>query len=189
MISHPVARWFLASNIKGLPALALIVAAIAIPTLVRAAISNYVTGCEFTPFLPFVLLAAIMLGWWQASLVTLASVAIVSALFAAGPLHHFFHQPCLVSATGVFLGASAAIIGVVTLIKQLFAQPLSIDANERADGVVFSLEKDQVWASWYGSSLPMRLGSRRKVGAMMKDFLAQEELADRLSGKPKPPRR
>lgn len=188
MTKHPVARWIFASDFRGLTALGLLVAAVVIPTAVRVAIDGYVTGCEFTPFLPFVLLTAIMLGWWQASLVTLASVAIVAGLFAAGPLHLFFHEPCLVSATGVFLGASAAIVGVVTLIRQLFVRSMRRDAAECADGVVFSLEKDQVWASWYGSNLPMRLGSRRKVGEMMKDFLAQEELADRLGRNSKPRR-
>lgn len=186
MDNHPVARWLLASNVKGLPALMLIVSAIVVPTIVRAAVNDYVMGCEFTPFLPFVLLTAMVLGWWQASLVTLASIAIVGGLFA-GPIHHFFDEQCSVSATGVFLGASALIMLVVALAKQIFIRSKSRVADESAGGIVFSLEQDQVWASWYGSGPPMRLGSRNRVGAMMKDFLAQEELADRLTRKYDPP--
>jgi len=53
--------------------------------------------------------------------------------------------------------------------------------DESLGGIVFSLEKGQVWASWYGQGPPVLLGSQRKVGEMMKDFLAQEELARRLS--------
>jgi hypothetical protein len=56
-------------------------------------------------------------------------------------------------------------------------------ADETLGGIVFSLEKGQVWASWYGRGAPVLLGSQRKVSEMMQDFLAQEELARRLSAK------
>jgi hypothetical protein len=47
--------------------------------------------------------------------------------------------------------------------------------------VIFSLDRGQVWASWYGQGPPVLLGSQRRVGEMMKDFLAHEELAKRLN--------
>src|SRR5689334_19472552 len=67
--------------------------AVAIPTLFRAAINGVVTGCEFTPYLPFVLLAAILLRWWLVALVTAASVAIMGGLFEGSLLHPV---PCFI---------------------------------------------------------------------------------------------
>ena len=56
----------------------------------------------------------------------------------------------------------------------------------RPDGiaapVVFSLEGGQAWASWYGSHSWVRLGPENEVAEMMRDFLAQRELAKRLEG-------
>jgi hypothetical protein len=42
--------------------------AVALPTAIRAAIDGVVTGCEFTPYLPFVLFSAILLRWWKVAL-------------------------------------------------------------------------------------------------------------------------
>ena len=62
--------------------MALVGAAIAvgIPTSLRAAVDGVVTGCEFTPYLPFVLASAILLGWRLSVLVTLVSVALMGGL-------------------------------------------------------------------------------------------------------------
>ena len=51
---------------------------------------------------------------------------------------------------------------------------------EPAGGVIFSLEKGQVWASWNGTELSVRLGSAAAVVAMMRDFMAQMELGERM---------
>jgi hypothetical protein len=63
---------------------------------------------------------------------------------------------------------------------------LVLDALQKphrdSGGLVFSLEKGEVWASWYGQDVPVRLGSQRKVAEMMEDFLAQEQLGKRLNG-------
>jgi hypothetical protein len=54
--------------------------------------------------------------------------------------------------------------------------------NGSSDGIIFSLDKGEVWASWYGHEQPVRLGSRYPVAKMMDDFLKQEQLAKRLAG-------
>jgi hypothetical protein len=54
-------------------------------------------------------------------------------------------------------------------------------ADEAKGGVIFSMEDGHVWASWYGQGPPVCLGSQQKVGRMMEDFLAQEELAKRFA--------
>ena len=47
--------------------------------------------------------------------------------------------------------------------------------------VIFSLSDDFVWASWPGTDSKVRLGRCAGVTAMMRDFLAQCELAERLT--------
>lgn len=173
-------RWLRAPLVRGRWALLCGVAAVAIPTVVRVWAQGSVTGCEFTPYLPFVLLSAILLRWWHAGAVALASVAVFSGLFV-GPPNEFFEQSCAISAVGIFLAASAMIIGVAVVVRRSIAGILG-HPDETSGGVIFSLEEGQVWASWHGQGPPLCLGSRTRVGKMMKDFLAQEELAQRLNG-------
>jgi hypothetical protein len=175
-------RWLQAPPATGRLALLCMTVAAAIPTIIRAAIDDVVTGCEFTPYLPFVLLSALLLRWWQASAVALASVAILGGLFVGPPIS-LLSSECFISSAGIFLASSAMMIGAVILVRRVFAALQNRGADESAGGIVFSLEKDQVWASWYESGPPIRLGSQKKVGEMMKDFLAQGELAKRLTRK------
>jgi hypothetical protein len=172
-------RWLQTPFVTGRSALLGGIVAVAVPTIVRVATHGVVTGCEFTPYLPFVLLAAILLRWWQAGAVALASAAVFSGLFI-GPPTEFLEQPCAMSAVGMFLAASAMIIGTMMVIRRVIAGILS-HPDRSSGGVVFSMEEGEVWASWYGQGPPVCLGSRKKVGRMMEDFLAQEALAKRLN--------
>lgn len=180
MIHKRLLQWLRAPVLTGRLALVCGTAAVALPTVVRLAVNGTVTGCEFTPYLPFVLLSAILLRWWQAGAVALAAAAIMGGLFV-GPLDALHGQSCFISAAGMFLGGSAIIVAVAAMVRRVIA-----DFQRRSDadgGIVFSLEKGQVWASWYGSGPPMRLGPEEQVGAMMEDFLAQVELGKRLTEK------
>lgn len=50
--------------------------------------------------------------------------------------------------------------------------------------IIFSLDDGCVWASWPDrDSSAVRLGGYHAVTAMMRDFLAQSALAERLNGK------
>jgi hypothetical protein len=180
MIRAILTRSFRAPLVTGGPAVLVGIAAVALPTLVRAAIDGAVTGCEFTPYLPFVLLSAILLGSWPAAIIAVASVATLGGLFI-GPSASFLEKPCFVSGAGTFLGASAVVIGLVIAIRRVFAAIEKRGTDEGSGGVIFSLDRGQVWASWYGQGPPVLLGSQRRVGEMMKDFLAHEELAKRLN--------
>ncbi len=175
-----LARWLQAAPATGRLALVGGITAVGMPTIIRTAIDGIVTGCEFTPYLPFVLLSAILLRWWQASAVALASVAILGGLFVEPP-SEFLVSECFLSSAGIFLASSAIMIGTVILIRGVFAAIQRRD--EFAGGIVFSLEKEEVWATWYGSGPPMRLGSQERVEEMMEDFLAQGALGRRLAGK------
>ena len=178
MIRAALTRWLHAPFATGWLALACAIAAVAIPTGIRAAVSGVVTGCEFTPYLPFVLFSAIALRWWQAGVVALASVPILGGLFEGLPLHT---SSCFVTAAGMFLASSALIIAVAAVTRRVIAALHNRGADESAGGIVFSLERGEVWASWYGYGAPMRLGTQKGVSEMMEDFLAQVELGNRLT--------
>lgn len=181
MIRAGLKQWLHAPVLTGRLALLCGIAAVALGTIIRAAISGIVTGCEFTPYLPFVLLSAVLLRWWQAGLVALTSVAALGALFM-GPPEELLGSECFWSSGSIFLAASAAMIGCVVIVRHLFVSIHRQGADESAGGVVFSLEDGKVWASWYGQNLPVLLGSESKVSRMMHDFLAQVEVGKRLNG-------
>ena len=179
LVEH-LKTWLLQPPMAGKLALFCGIILLALPTVLRAAIDGVVTGCEFTPYLPFVLLSAILMRPWQASAVALASVGLLGNLFMGSP-SKFLASECFLSSAGIFLASSAVMIGVAMLGRRLFAASQSRSADEASDAVVFSLEKEQVWASWYGKGPPVRLGSENTVSEMMEDFLAQVELGKRLN--------
>lgn len=174
-------RWLIGPPLTGRVALLGGIIALASATAVRAAVNGIVTGCEFTPYLPFVLLSAILLRWWQAGAIALLSVAILGLLFI-GPPAKFLVSPCFLSSAGIFLTASAVMIGTVALVRRVFAAIQRSGADESAGGIVFSLDQGQVWASWYGQGAPVLLGSEGKVSVMMEDFLAQVDFGKQLNG-------
>lgn len=174
-------RWLRAPFLIGWLALLCGIGLVALPTVVRAGVDGAVTGCEFTPYLPFVLLSAILLGWWQAGVVALASVGVLGGLFFGSP-EALVEEPCFKSGAGVFLASSALIVGLVMLVRRMLADVLG-DPDESSGGVIFSLDQGKVWASRHGQGPPVCLGSQERVSEMMEDFLAQEELGKRLAGR------
>ena len=49
------------------------------------------------------------------------------------------------------------------------------------EAIIFSLLDGYVLASWPGTDASVRLGRHEMVAAMMKDFLAQDEVGKRLA--------
>ena len=81
----------------------------------------------------------------------------------------------------IFLLYSTFVILVVELFRLTPEQLLrKAGAEERASGIVFSLDAGQAWASWDGSDAPVRLGPRDEVVRMMEDFIAQVDLGKRF---------
>ena len=173
-------RWLCAGPLSGWQAVLLACAAVSTPTIIRLAVNGIVTGCEFTPYLPFVFISAITLRWWAAGAVTLAAVAIMGGLFS-GPLSAGL--TCFRESAAIFLASSALMIGLAAFVRHTITSLQRRGDDESKGGIVFSLERGEVWASWYGQASPTLLGSHRKVSEMMWDFLKQQEVADRLSGK------
>jgi len=177
MVRATLTRWLQAPRLNAWQAFFCGLAALWIPTVLRMAFNGVVTGCEFTPYLPFILISAILLRAWQAALVALGSVVVMGGFFGGAPT---FSMPCFTSAAGMFLVSSTVMIGIATVIRIVINAMHKRGADESLGGIVFSLEKGEVWASWYGQGPPVLLGSQRKVAEMMKDFLAQLEIGRRL---------
>lgn len=167
--------WLLRAPIGGIPAFLYGLAAIAVPTLIRVAVDGVVSGTAFIPYIPFVLLSALLLEWRYAVGVALASVIIADMMFV-DPRYVFVAGPTDVFGMTVFLAASAIAICLVRACKTYIRGGRPI-----GEGIIFSLEQGQAWASWYRSGSSVRLGSKDEVAAMMKDFLAQLEVGDRLN--------
>ncbi len=53
-------------------------------------------------------------------------------------------------------------------------------------GIIFSSRDGFVWASWPETEASVRLGRQEIVSMMMRDFLAQNALGERLSSHPRP---
>ena len=173
---------FAAPPIAGVRALPWAIAAVAIPTLIRASLDDIVVGVAMIPYLPFVLASAIFLALPHAAFVVVVAAAVADAIFL-GPSNRFLEGPTDVAAIGFFLLASAMILALVYEIRKIMAaKPPVGQAPEAASGIIFSLEGGQAWASWYGSGPAIRLGPQEEVAEMMEDFLAQLELGKRLAG-------
>ena len=169
-------------TISGRAAIFWMFCVVTVPTLIRMAASNFVSGCELTIYLPFVLIAAMFLGWRYATATALSS-AVVAEVVIMGRHHGEFMNACDMYAVIVLLVSSAAIISVVETFRSLIASRLDARMFVRRSngGIVFSLEEGEAWASWYGQPSPVHLGPESEVARMMEDFLAQRELGRRLA--------
>jgi hypothetical protein len=170
-------KWLVATPITGKQAMMCAVAAIALPTLYRLSLDGIVRGIGYCPYLPFVLLSAVLLGWRQAAVIALVSVAVADLLFT-GPRFQLFEGPTAMLGDFGFLVVSALVISLVHAIRTAFADLIGPTG---AGGVFFSLESGQAWASWPTAGFHLRLGAQDDVVAMMKDFIGQVELGNRLA--------
>lgn len=55
------------------------------------------------------------------------------------------------------------------------------DDGSAPNSIIFSMRENAVWASWPGTERSVRLGPCQPVIYMMRDFVAQCDLADRLA--------
>lgn len=176
-----VSNWFLAPPLTGKRAHLWSFAAVGLPTLIRASVQGPVTGIPLSPYIPFVLLAAIALSWQHAAAVALASALVGSIMFIE-PRFVPFAGPTDWFAIAVFLIASAMIIKFVHSFKGVVVEAPGCPAAKQRSGIVFSAEGGDAWASWQGHRCTIRLGTQEEVAAMMEDYLAQRELGRKLAG-------
>lgn len=173
-------RWLIAAPITGPLAALSALFAIAAPTLVNVWIKTVVADTSLMPYIPFILLAAILLGWRYAVLVAMAS-AIVADLWLMGVPGRLLESPAHVFALASFMGVAAILVAFVAAVRKLAGFTIPPSRSRRIKGnIIFSLEDGVAWASWYGTQEPICLGNEDEVAAMMEDFLAQREIGRRL---------
>ena len=177
-----VKDWLVTPPARGRAALLCGLLAVIVPTAVRMSVDGLVTGFAVTPYVPFMLLSAILLVWNQAAVVALTSAIIADALFI-GPRGQLLEGPSDLIVVGIFAVAASMVIGFVQIVRNVISDMrMRAKPGNSSGGIVFSLEKGEAWASWYGANTPICLGPEGEVAEMMKDFLAQRELGKRLMG-------
>ena len=168
-------------SVAGVAALLCTFAAVALPTIIRCLVDNHVTGIAFSPYLPFVLLTAVFVGWKHAALAALISAAVADLLFI-DPRFEPLAGPTDAFGILIFLLCATLIITLVQATRLALQGRPTTKRGDGQTGIIFSLESWQAWASWAGSGCPVRLGPESEVAEMMHDFLAQLELGKRLNG-------
>jgi len=178
-----LSRLLLAPPATGMRALFYGIALIAIPTVIRLLLGLIVDRLPFIPYIPFVIVGAMVLSWEYAAGTAVMSWVVADLLFTEPRYQLNFGADELAGFT-IFLVSAVLIIALSKAVRAIVESSLR---PARPDGiaapVVFSLEAGQAWASWYGSHSWVRLGPEREVAEMMRDFLAQRELAERLDRK------
>lgn len=179
-----LSRLLLAPPVTGRLALLFAVLLVAVPTGLRFMVDDIVgNSLPFFLYIPFVILAGAILSWRSASLVAIASWLIGDFLFLA-PRYEFDFDAVEVIYLIVFITSAAFVIALVEAVRTIVENSLRPARPEGFSApVVFSLERGQAWASWYGSHSWVRLGPEEEVAEMMRDFLAQQELGKRLDPK------
>ena len=154
---------------------------IAIPTGLRLLVDNFVHGwLPFFVYMPFVIVAAALLKWKHAALVAIGSWIVADILFLY-PRYQFTFAALEIIGLIVFSVSAILIIALVEAVRTIVENSLRpARPDSFSTPVVFSLERGQAWASWYGSHSWVRLGEEGQVSEMMEDFLAQRELGKRL---------
>jgi hypothetical protein len=174
-------NWFVARPVTGFRAIPYSIIAVAFPTIIRIYVSNFVMGCDYSAYIPFVLLSAAFLGWKYAAVITIVDVIVLDALFLVLS-HRHLGITCDVIAIVSFFATSAAIIAFVEWVRELVKRDHGLaPSDDRRRGIIFSLEAGEALASWPGSASRLRLGPQDEVAEMMADFLMQREVGRRLT--------
>ena len=167
--------------VTGIYALVCVIAAVALPTIIRCLVDDAVTGVAFSPYIPFVLLAAVLVEQKYAVSVAVVSAAVADLLFIE-PRFEPLAGPTDAFGIFIFLVSAALIVGLIHVARLAIAShPRPAACGDGRTGIIFSLEKGQALASWSGSGRPLRLGPESEVAEMMQDFLDQLELGKRLN--------
>ena len=99
---------FLIAPLKGVPAALAGTTLVVLPTALRESLDDVVVGMTITPYIPFIILAAIVLGWKQTAIVAAVSAVVADALFIGTRARLFEGTTDLID-IGIF--AIAAAIG------------------------------------------------------------------------------
>lgn len=187
-VMDKVSKLLLAPPAIGIRALLYGIVLILVPTAIRQILDSFLAGhLSFLIYVPFVIMAAILLRWTYAAAVALASWAVANVLFLE-PRYQFTLDRVEEVSFVIFALSGALLIALVEAVRRIVEnslRPARLDTSFTTP-VVFSSERGQAWASWYGSHSWVRLGPEDEVAECMQDFLAQRAVAERLHRKARP---
>jgi uncharacterized protein DUF4118 len=187
-VMDKVSKLLLAPPAIGIRALLYGIVLILVPTAIRQILDSFLAGhLSFLIYVPFVIMAAILLRWTYAAAVALASWAVANVLFLE-PRYQFTLDRVEEVSFVVFALSGALLIALVEAVRRIVENSLRPARPDTSftTPVVFSSERGQAWASWYGSHSWVRLGPEDEVAECMQDFLAQRAVAERLHRKARP---
>ena len=116
-------------------------------TFIRCLVDSAISGVALSPYLPFVVMAALLIGWRPAVATALASAAVADMLFI-DPRYVPMAGPTDLFAIAVFLVCAALIIVIVPSARVIVENcPGPLPREHKATGIIFSLEKGQAWAA------------------------------------------
>ena len=181
-------RLLLAPPARGMRALLYGIALVVVPTAIRLILDSLLAGhLSFLIYMPFVIVAAILLRWTYSAAVVLGCWSVANILFVE-PRYQFGFDRVEEISFVIFVVSAALLIALVEAVRTIVENSLRPTRPDSGftTPVVFSLERGQAWASWYGSHSWVRLGPEEEVAECMEDFLAQRALAKRLDRKTQP---
>lgn len=187
-VMDKVSKLLLAPPAIGIRALLYGIVLILVPTAIRQILDSFLAGhLSFLIYVPFVIMAAILLRWTYAAAVALASWAVANVLFLE-PRYQFTLDRVEEVSFVIFALSGALLIALVEAVRRIVENSLRPARPDTSftTPVVFSSERGQAWASWYGSHSWVRLGPEDEVAECMQDFLAQRAVAERLHRKARP---
>ena len=187
-VMDKVSKLLLAPPAIGIRALLYGIVLILVPTAIRQILDSFLAGhLSFLIYVPFVIMAAILLRWTYAAAVALASWAVANVLFLE-PRYQFTLDRVEEVSFVIFALSGALLIALVEAVRRIVENSLRPARPDTSftTPVVFSSERGQAWASWYGSHSWVRLGPEDEVAECMQDFLAQRAVAERLHSKARP---
>lgn len=187
-VMDKVSKLLLAPPAIGIRALLYGIVLILVPTAIRQILDSFLAGhLSFLIYVPFVIMAAILLRWTYAAAVALASWAVANVLFLE-PRYQFTLDRVEEVSFVIFALSGALLIALVEAVRRIVENSLRPARPDTSftTPVVFSSERGQAWASWYGSHSWVHLGPEDEVAECMQDFLAQRAVAERLHRKARP---
>lgn len=155
-------------------------AAVVVPTLIRVAVQNSVSMAVFLTYVPFMLVAALFLKPSASALVAATSAMIADIVF----MEPFFALNLALNgvfSVAAFLMISLLFILFVRSVRGLLRHSLAPETPEFSRNPIFSEKQGEAWVSWRSERPSVKLGSHTEVAEMMEDYIAQVELAQRMT--------
>ena len=132
-----------------------------VPTLIRVMVGDVVVLAVFLTYVPFVIMASVLLRARDAAIVTLIC-ALIADYFFMKPYFALATAPDDLFSIGFFLLVSAMVIVLMIAVRRYVAHCLDPASEEHSNRVIFSERQGEAWAHWDGKRPSVKLGPKKK---------------------------